>query len=208
MSTRAFCSWNFHFIFAAFLFGATVFFLQCPPIASAEPTRESKESDFLFNPIEKFNEFVEEWKTHTKDVPETKEDVKKRMKVKGMEEEADSFLNKLDQHADNPEAALDELDGWLKQQREEKERQSDKTMDFRIFQTKVFFGGWMTFFIILAVLFALKFGFNIIRDSVWAIRNKILDLLGIQTRRTYEHYSPLRRQPDRQGKGLPEGPRH
>jgi len=63
-----------------------------------------------------------------------------------------SSIEKKSDLPSNPIEKLDEFDRWIKQQAKKKEQQSERILDSKEFQTKVFFGGWATFFTIVVVL--------------------------------------------------------
>lgn len=86
--------------------------------------------------------------------------------VSERDEKIDSFLGDLEKYADHPEKALEDLRVWSQEHNEEEKGKLEKSEKLTNEQVKVFFGGWMSFFVVVFALFMLKFGFNIINDSL------------------------------------------
>jgi hypothetical protein len=77
---------------------------------------------------------------------------------------------------------------WFDIQKEKKSHQLHDILELKIFQTNVFFGSLTAFFVVLVVLFILKFAYNILRDSLKAVYEMILQMMGRDTTKVREHY--------------------
>lgn len=78
--------------------------------------------------------------------------------------------------------------GWLNVQKEKGSHQFQNILELKLFQTNVFFGSAMAFFAVLVVLFVLKFIFNIVGDSIKAVYEKLLLMMGRDTATVGEHH--------------------
>jgi ribosomal protein L9 len=88
----------------------------------------------------------------------------------------DSFLDNLEYYKDHPEEALGDLKAWTEEQNQKEKEKSEENLARKNEQVKVFFGGWMSFFTIVIVLYLLKFAFNIFRDSLRFVVKEMIEM--------------------------------
>lgn len=98
------------------------------------------------------------------------------------DDKIDSFLNDLEKYADNPEEAMDDLKAWTEEQDQKEKEKSEGILKGKNEQIKVFFGGWMVFFAIVISLFLLKYAFNILRDSLRFLVQKMVEMKDLMPR--------------------------
>ncbi|MBI4382813.1 MAG: hypothetical protein HY579_02125 [Nitrospinae bacterium] len=115
------------------------------------------------------------------------QDLQKKLK------EFESFsLDGLQNKIGELEKLPGELAKWAEEVKNEEVRYLDKILDVKIFQTNVFFGSAAALFAVLAVLFVGKFAFNILRDGLSAVQEKVWAMMGRDSTRVPDrHFAPI-----------------
>lgn len=98
----------------------------------------------------------------------------------------------FDMLKEDPGLLKEEITQWLKNQKTGVSKTLDGLLDSKVFNTNVFFGGWVALFALLVALFIGKFLYNIFRDSTIPLYEKMLRLTGREKRPLRQHnFSPF-----------------